>query len=123
VHAGDAFRAGLPSPINSAQITRPDGSSQALRVEPNTREIVYGDTLRQGVYRLKAGTNDITFCVNLLDSLESNITPRDELPLGKYSKVTASTLKRTNQELWRWLAGVGLAVLLFEWWFYHRRTA
>jgi Ca-activated chloride channel family protein len=123
VHAGDAFRVGLPGPITSAQITRPDGSSQALTLEPNTREIVYGDTLRQGVYRLKAGTNDMTFCVNLLDSMESNIAPRDELPLGRYSKVTASTLKRTNQELWRWLAGAGLAVLLFEWWFYHRRTA
>jgi hypothetical protein len=65
----------------------------------------------------------MTFTVNLMDALESNIRPREELPLGKYNKVTASALKRANQELWRWIAGIGLAVLLFEWWFYHRRTA
>ncbi|HUR45624.1 MAG TPA: VWA domain-containing protein [Candidatus Saccharimonadales bacterium] len=123
VHAGDAFRAGFPNGITSGQMTRPDGTTQKLTLEPNAHEIVYGDTLKQGVYRLKAGTNEVTFCVNLMDSLESNVTPRDDLPLGKYSKVTASALKRSNQELWRWLAGIGLAVLLFEWWFYHRRTA
>ncbi len=31
-------------------------------------------------------------------------------------------LKRTNMELWRTLAAIGLAVLMFEWWWYHRRT-
>jgi hypothetical protein len=37
--------------------------------------------------------------------------------------VAASTLRRANQEYWRWLACAGLAVLLFEWWYYHKRTA
>jgi len=31
-------------------------------------------------------------------------------------------LRRTNMELWRTLAAIGLTVLLFEWWWYHRRT-
>jgi hypothetical protein len=26
-------------------------------------------------------------------------------------------------EMWRWIVAIALAVLLFEWWFYHRRTA
>jgi hypothetical protein len=25
--------------------------------------------------------------------------------------------------LWRWIAAAALAFLLFEWWFYHKRTA
>jgi Ca-activated chloride channel homolog len=123
VRAGDPFRQGLSQQITSAQITGPDGKTKPLIIEPNTRELVVGDTSRQGVYRLKAGTNDVTFCVNLIDSGESNITPREELPFGKYAKVAATTMKRASMELWRWIAGAGLLVLLFEWWFYHKRTA
>ena len=75
------------------------------------------------MYRVKAGTNDVMFAVNLLDAAESNLTPREELPFGKYSKVTAPTVRRANVELWRWIALAALAFLLFEWWYYHRRTA
>jgi len=124
VRAGDPFRYGLPhQPLTSAQIIKPDGTTRSLAVEPGTREIVFGDTFRQGIYKLKAGTNELTFCVNLTDAAESNIQPRDDLPLGKYGKVAASTLKSANMELWRWLAAAGLLILLFEWWYYHKRTA
>jgi hypothetical protein len=119
---GSAFRFGLAQPISSAQLTMPDGRTKVLAVEANARELVIGDTLRQGIYRLKAGTNEVSFCVNLMDSNESNITPREELPLGKYGKVAATTLKRANVEWWRWIAAAGLLVLLFEWWWYHKRT-
>ena len=37
--------------------------------------------------------------------------------------VAASKLQRANTELWRWIALIGLAVLLFEWWWYHKRTS
>ena len=36
--------------------------------------------------------------------------------------ITATTVQRTNMELWRTITCIGLGVLLFEWWFYHRRT-
>ena len=82
-----------------------------------------GETLEPpGIYRLRLGTNDMVFCVDLLDAAESNIKPRDELQLGKYTKVAATTMQRTNLELWRTIAALGLLVLLGEWWFYHRRT-
>jgi Ca-activated chloride channel homolog len=123
VQPGNAFRLGLTEPVSSAQLTMPDGKTKALPVEPDSREIVVSDTLRQGIYKLKAGTNEVTFCANLMDSNESSIAPREELPLGKYGKVTATTLRRANVEWWRWLALAGLAVLLFEWWWYHKRTA
>ena len=122
VHAGDAFRLGLARPVSSAQITLPDGTVKPLTVQTNANEIVFGDTFKQGVYRLKAGTNETTFCVALLDAAESNIKPREELKFGKYNSVSATTLHRTNMELWRHIAAVALTVLLFEWWYYHRRT-
>ena len=122
VKAGDAFRLALIHPETSAQVTLPGGATKALALDPNANEFVFGDTYKQGAYRLRLGTNDTDFCVNLLDAAESNIKPRDELQLGKYAKVTATTLQRVNMELWRTIAALGLLMLLVEWWYYHRRT-
>lgn len=122
VKAGEAFRLGLTHPEKSAQVTLPGGQTKTVEIDPKANEFVFGDTLKQGVYRLHIGTNDMVFCVNLLDAAESNIKPRDELQLGKYTKVQATTMQRTNMELWRSIAGVALLVLLGEWWYYHRRT-
>ena len=122
VKAGEPFRLGLTQPETSAQVTLPSGVKKDLVLDPAANEFVFGETYKQGVYRLKLGTNDTVFCVDLLDAAESNIMPRDELQLGKYTKVEATTLQRANLELWRTIAGLGLVVLLLEWWYYHRRT-
>lgn len=121
IKAGDPFRLALAEPVKSAEVKLPDGKTSTLNVE-GAIEIVFGDTARQGIYHLRAGTNEVTFCADLLDAAESNIRPRDELKFGEYTRVTATTVQRTNMELWRTLAAIGLAVLLFEWWWYHRRT-
>jgi hypothetical protein len=122
VKAGEAFRLPLAKPEKSAQVILPGGEIKTVPIEANANELVFGDTFKQGTYRLKLGTNEMAFCVDLLDANESNIKPRDELQLGKYTRVTASALQHTNTELWRTIAGIGLAVLLLEWWYYHRRT-
>jgi hypothetical protein len=122
IKAGDPFRLALNEPATSAEIKLPDGTKKQLDVGADANEITFGATAKQGIYLLRAGTNEITFCVNLLDSAESNIRPRDELKFGEYTRVEATTVQRTNMELWRTLAAIGLAVLLFEWWWYHRRT-
>lgn len=122
VKAGDPFRLALTAGASSAQITRPGGPVTSLPLSASANELVFGDTHQQGVYRLRVGTNETLFCVNLLDAVESNIKPRDELQLGKYTSVSATTVKRANLELWRSIAALGLLVLLAEWWYYHRRT-
>jgi hypothetical protein len=122
VKAGDPFRLPLLEPQSSAQITYPDGTTKTLKLDPTANEFVFGDTYKTGVYRLRLGTNDMVFCVNLLDAAESNIKPRDALQLGKYTRVTATTRQRTNMEVWRTIATLGLLMLLAEWWYYHRRT-
>jgi Ca-activated chloride channel homolog len=121
IKAGDPFRLALAEPVNSAEVKLPDGKTATLNLE-GANEIVFGDTARRGVYCLRVGTNEVAFCANLLDSAESNVRPRDELKFGEYTSVAATTVQRTNMELWRTLAAIGLAVLLFEWWWYHRRT-
>lgn len=122
VRAGEPFRVPLEQQVPVAELTTPGGDRRKIPIEPGAREVIVGETYRQGIYHVKAGTNDVLFCVNLLDAAESNLTPREELPFGKYSKVTATTVRRANVELWRWIALAALAFLLFEWWYYHRRT-
>jgi len=123
VKAGEPFRLALTEPAATAQVTLPDGAVKPLTIESNANEIVFGETYKQGVYHLRAGTNETVFCVDLLDAAESNIKPRDELQLGKYVRVSATKVQRANVEFWRAVASAGLLVLLFEWWYYHRRTA
>jgi pantothenate kinase-related protein Tda10 len=121
LRAGEPFRFALSQAAPTAEVTLPDGAKETVAAAGD-REIIFGDTDRQGIYRLRAGTNDITFCVNVLDAAESNTKPRDELQLGKFDTVGATTVKQASVEFWRWIAAGAVAVLMFEWWYYHRRT-
>lgn len=122
VKPGDAFRLALTHPEKSAQVTTPAGVTKNVELDANANELVFGETLKQGTYRVRLSTNEVTFCADLLDSAESNIKPRDELQLGEHTRVTATTMQRTNMEIWRTIASIGLVVLMIEWWYYHRRT-
>jgi hypothetical protein len=121
LHACEPFRFALSQPLPTAEVTLPSGVKETITIGAN-REIVFGHTDRQGTYHLRAGTNEITFCVNVLDAAESNTKPREELQLGKFNKVGATQAKQASVEIWRWIAAGALAVLMFEWWYYHRRT-
>ena len=123
VRAGEPLRMTVTQTNSRVTVLLPDGQEKPISIVPGAREAVFGDTTRQGIYRLRNGTNEALFAVNLLDAAESNTKPRDELQVGKFGQVGATTLKRANLELWRWIAALGLCVLMFEWWYYHRRTA
>lgn len=123
VRAGEPFRLALAQPLTNGAVTLPDGTVRKIPPDPSARELVFGDTAAHGIYHFRAGTNDLVFCVNVLDAAESDITPKAELKFGKYGKVTATTVRRASVEIWRWIAVGALAVLLFEWWWYHKRTA
>jgi hypothetical protein len=122
VKAGEPLRVALSQPQKSAEVSLPGGGKKTLTLDADAKELIFGETYKQGIYRLNFGTNDLIFCVDLLDKDESNIQPRDELQLGKYTKIAATTLQRANMELWRTIAGLALLFLLGEWWYYHRRT-
>jgi hypothetical protein len=122
VHGGEPFRLALTQPAATAEVTLPDGTKRTL-TPGDAREIVFGETGKQGIYRMRVGTNEVTFCVNVLDAAESNTKPRETLEFGKFNTISATDVRHSNVDLWRWIAAAGLAVLMFEWWFYHRRTA
>jgi len=123
VRAGDPLRLALTRPLTNAVVRLPDGSPREVRLDPGAKELVFGDTDRQGVYRVQTEAGESAFCVNLLDGAETDTTPKSELRFGKYARAQATTVKQASLEIWRRIAALGLLVLLFEWWFYHRRTA
>src|SRR5580765_3630489 len=114
VKPGDPFRLALTHPEKSAIITTPAGATRTIDLDANASELIYGDTFKQGVYRVRLSTNEMMFCSDLLDSAESNTKPRDKLQLGQYTTVAATTTQRTNMELWRTIASIGLIVLMIE---------
>lgn len=123
VRSGEPFRLPLMEPVESVTLTLPDGSVKSLDLDEGASEIIFGDTAYHGIYKIAAGTNTTQFCVNLLDAAESNIKPQEEIEFGRYGAVAATASRKANMEIWRWIALAGLGVLLFEWWYYHRRTA
>ena len=125
VRSGEALRLPLSGDgaSGTARVVLPGGAERILPLEPGTKELVVGDTARQGIYRVQMGTNEVTFAVNLLDPAESDIAPRDALSMGRRGDVTATVIRRANLEYWRWFAVAGFAVMMVEWWWFHRRTA
>lgn len=123
VQAGSPLRWRLDHTVTNAAVIYPGGYRQEVRVRPEDREIVFGNTAQSGVYQLQLDNRELPFVANLLDAGETDITPRQTLPMGSYGQVEGTETRRATTEMWRWLAALGLAVLLFEWWFYHRRTA
>ena len=120
--AGEPFSMRMAEKGSAVVVTLPDGEIVETSTMGNG-EFVFADTFQQGVYHAKYGTNEISFCVNLLDAAESAIESRDVLKLGKYGRVEATLQLDADKELWRWFAITCLLLLVFEWWFYHRRTA
>lgn len=123
VKAGAPFRLGLAEDLKSVDITLPDGTKRNRTIDATRRELVFGETGKQGVYTVSAGTNQFRFAVNLLDAAESATMPRDEVQFGEFAGAAATAYRQASLELWRWVALAGLLICLFEWWFYHKRTA
>jgi hypothetical protein len=122
---GESLALNLPTGAAGLQIALPDGTTRPIAADSAP---VFAETEQLGVYRAAAlddGGNEIdvaAFAVNLFDADESAIAPRTELTLG--GMVVPITVEESlGQREWWWiLALIAIAVLLIEWWVYHRRS-
>jgi len=122
IRVGEPFHVRLVNVEKPVTVGLPDGSTREIRTTASG-ELIFGDTFQQGVYSATVETNTLQFCVNLLDRDESLIRSRESLQMGGYGTVEASVPVSADKEAWRWIAMLCLGFILFEWWFYHRRTA
>jgi len=121
---GDTLTAPVPGGAETAEITRPDGTTDTLAVAGRS-SLSYGRTRDAGVYRVTfddpAKTTDV-FSVNTLSANESNIRPLENLRLAQRQIDTATSVVKVNQPLWPYLVMLAIVILMFEWWVYNRRV-
>ena len=130
--SANGLRPGDPVPLTPSattthiRIVSPDGTEE--RLEVGGKQLLYSDTTRSGLYQVQVEDNAGirpagAFAINLFSTSESTIMPAETIRLG--IQTTASNENENNVgqwELWVWLAGVALLILLIEWWVYHRGT-
>ncbi|HUO08928.1 MAG TPA: VWA domain-containing protein [Phycisphaerae bacterium] len=110
------------------RITAPDGSVSVIQAKDGAAEFPATDKV--GFYTVTSpggggggGGKTATFAVNLLSSTESNIQPQS-LQTASGAPVSESpSIATINLEVWPWVASAALAILVLEWWVYHRRIA
>lgn len=123
VKVGSPFRLAVDEVVDRAELQLPGGDTVQLELDRSLPEVVVGATGEAGLYELRFRTNAVKFAVNLLDPVETATAPHAALDMGRFGEVEASTIRPASVEVWRWFAAIALGVLMFEWWFYHRRTA
>jgi hypothetical protein len=127
VSPGAPVSVSLPPEVESATVTRPDGST--ARVTPQGGRAIFADTWQLGLYQVSwqspepegGGMMERRFAVNLFSPQESNVHPVDSLPLLESGGAGEERgLQQARREWWRPLALTALILLIAEWLVYHR---
>jgi hypothetical protein len=107
--------------MREVEVEAPGG--QVERVQRGLRAIfAYGPAPRVGIYQVRwDGRVQRSFAVNLLDSAESDLTPRSSIDIGD-ERIAAGATRATPRDVWKWVALAALLLLLVEWYIYNRRV-
>lgn len=103
------------------EVTITDPNGQETRVRLASATAYFDETETVGVYKLKIGKKSKEFACNLLSPQESNTKPQAGLRVGERRVAQSLGSIRTNREFWRIILVLGLALLSFEWYAFHRR--
>ncbi len=112
----------IPSRTDSVTVKRPDGVRDTVPAAGG-ESITYARTRRVGTYEIDpAAQGEGTLAVNLFNSGESNVTPRDTVVIGSSPISSTAGERLVNEPLWSWLVLGLLGVLIFEWIVYNKRV-
>lgn len=119
---GSVVRLDALASAGEVSIRKPSGGTLNLGATGQSR-LGFSGTDELGMYDVQAGGKTLLrFAVNMFSPAESGIAPKDSVQLG-YQKVEGQSAWQTmRRELWKWLLGAGLVVLLAEWYIYNRRV-
>lgn len=118
------------SPLAQAEeilVRQPGGQSQTIPSEG--RPIQFTSTLQPGLYTVMQRAAGQTlleepFSINASDERESDVRPKP-VAVGSGRTIEANAapeLVPVNREIWMWLAPPVLALLLIEWYWFHRKS-
>ncbi|MBD3175438.1 MAG: VWA domain-containing protein [Armatimonadia bacterium] len=130
----------FPAGTEEVAVDRPDGTTETVPLRPEDEMVgdaeaavgpatlssgptlTYDRTAQAGIYTFATqGHEPERIAFNVSDPQESDVTPQEQLRLAEGQSVASSGYVKSTQELWRWLALAGLAILCVEWIVYHRR--
>jgi hypothetical protein len=126
-----ALRTGEPILIpaglgtGTAQLIYPKESDRMpLKIELSAEHSTFvKGTETVGLYTLKdAGPEDRVYALNLASREESDNGRRGSLKIGDVTIESNRTAVEAKREIWRDLAMAAAALLLIEWWVFHRRV-
>lgn len=110
--------------VSQVVIASPSGQTYAL--PPDESGVLFSTTDELGVYAVNyLGAEPAYaefFAVNLFNAQESNIQPVGRIQIGQASIAPAVEERLSLRDLWPWMAGAALAILMLEWWVYHRQS-
>ncbi len=116
----------LIPPTDADQIVIASPTNQTFTLAASGAQTLFSQTDELGYYAVNFISEDSTkaeyFAVNLFEPDESNIQPRETLQIGTSSVTPAQSQQIGLQELWKWLAGFALLILMIEWQVFHRKT-
>jgi hypothetical protein len=134
---GEAITARLPSNATDITLRVPNdgvntegaaenpGAVERLNSSDPT-QLAWGPIRRAGIYSLawKQGADSFTrdFAANLLSESEGRIATSPTVVVGQERVDSRDSAGNAYTPLWPWAIGVCLAVLMFEWWVYHRKA-
>lgn len=116
----------VPAGSGSLTIIRPNGSQSAVTAPASGGTVLVDDTRQVGVYHAKAAAGaDYPFAVNLDSPDESRLAAQSPPvlthPGAPAAPVSLTPSRRAKNDLWPTFAAVALALLLAEWFVFHRR--
>jgi Ca-activated chloride channel homolog len=108
-------------------------AEQVIIVSPSNQtfhlaadQTLFSQTEELGYYAVNSVSKESTkieyFVVNLFDKSESDLYPREKLQIGSASISSTASKQVGFQELWKWLAGLALLILIIEWQVFHQKS-
>jgi hypothetical protein len=119
-----AFR-GL-TPVETVRVRGPAGTNAEELKRSGLGYFQFNATDKTGLYSVYEGDSPEPsqwFAVNLFDIRETDLTPPTDVKIGASEvKAAGGSAQAGRRELWKWLLGIGVCVLVFEWYVYNRRV-
>ena len=121
LQAGESLT--IVPPTDAEQVVIASPSNQTFTLAAG--QTLFSQTNELGYYAVNFVSKDSTkveyFAVNLFDASESNLKPHETLQIGNTSIIPTVSQQIGLQELWKWLAGLALLILMIEWQVFHRK--
>ncbi len=129
---GEAITARLPAGATNIELITPEanqsGGAAPEKLSPlDPAQLAWGPIRLTGLYVLswKSGdsaTASRAFAANLFSESEGKIGVIPEVTIGQEKVAGKRSDESVYTPLWPWAIGVCLAVLMVEWWIYHRKA-